>query len=188
MHGRIFEFCRRDNNSSKKGKGAIAMSHLSPKTRKRLEIQGFVNIDEEVLAPTAPWLRFAFGLCTLLAALGTLLASPKILLSLAPIAALGAIFTVHPFDLVYNFGIRIFTGTGELPRRGNPNRFACGLASVWLVATALLFLTGKTAAGYVLGGTLVGVALLVSTVDICIPSMIYRALFGWSDRDKPASS
>jgi hypothetical protein len=159
------------------------MSNLSTKTRKRLEIQGFVNVEDGVLAATAPWLRLAFALCTALAATGTFLASPKILLSLAPLAALGAIFTVHPFDLIYNFGIRIFTGTGELPRRGNPSRFACGLGSAWLVATALLFLTGKTGAGYVLGGTLVIVGLLVSTVDICIPSMIYRALFGWSDRD-----
>jgi hypothetical protein len=100
----------------------------------------------------------------------------------------GVSFPVHPFDLIYNFGIRIFTGTGELPRRGNPSRFACGLGAVWLVATALLFLAGKNTAGYVLGFTLVGVGLLVSTVDICIPSMIYRALFGWSDRDRPADS
>jgi hypothetical protein len=165
-----------------------AVSDISPKTRKRLEIQGFVNIDDEILAPTASWLRLAFALCTALAATGTLLASPKILLLLAPVAALGAAFPVHPFDLIYNFGIRIFTGTGELPRRGNPSRFACGLGAVWLVATALLFLAGKNTAGYVLGFTLVGVGLLVSTVDICIPSMIYRALFGWSDRDRPADS
>jgi hypothetical protein len=164
------------------------MSDLAPKTQKRLEIQGFVNIDEKVLASTAPWLRLAFGICTALAAIGTLLGSPAILLALAPIALLGAIFPVHPFDLIYNFGIRIFTGTGELPRRGNPNRFACGLGSVWLVSTALLFLVGKPVAGYILGGTLVGVGLLVSTVDICIPSMIYRAFFGWRDRDGAAAS
>ena len=163
------------------------MADLSPKTRERLEIQGFVNIDDEALAPIASWLRLAPALCATIAATGTLLASPKILLLLAPVAALGAAFPVHPFDLIYNFGIRIFTGTRELPHRGYPNRFACGLGAVWLVATALLFLAGKNAAGYVFGFTLVGVALLVSTVDICIPSMTYRALFGWSDRDKPAN-
>ena len=31
--------------------------------------------------------------------------------------------------------------------------------------------------GYVLGGALTSTAVLVSTTDICIPSMIYNALF-----------
>jgi hypothetical protein len=34
-------------------------------------------------------------------------------------------------------------------------------------------------AGYALGGMLTFVALLVSTTDICIPSMIYRSITGW---------
>jgi hypothetical protein len=33
--------------------------------------------------------------------------------------------------------------------------------------------------GYALGGMLTVVVLLVSTTDICIPSLIYRAIFGW---------
>jgi hypothetical protein len=33
--------------------------------------------------------------------------------------------------------------------------------------------------GYVLGGLLTLVGLLVSTTDICIPSLIYRSIFGF---------
>lgn len=157
------------------------MVWISPIRSHRLEIQGFVNIDKELLAETARWLRLAFGLCTILAATGTFMASPAILLILAPIAALGAAFPVHPFDLFYNLGIRRWTGTRPLPRRGAPSRFACGLGSAWLIATATLFMAGMSSGGYILGGLLVAVGTLVSTMDICLPSMIYRLLFGWPE-------
>ena len=52
------------------------------------------------------------------------------------------------------------------------------MGAVWLVVTAWAFATGHAALGFALGGMLTAVALLVSTTDICIPSMIYRLLFG----------
>jgi hypothetical protein len=148
-------------------------------TRRRLDIQGFERVEDVVLAPVAPWLRLAYGLCALMAALGTALASPLILLLLLPIASLAAMSPVHPFDLIYNHGIRYLTRTGPLPRRGSPARFACGLGAVWLLPTAYAFYAGLPMLGYALGTTLTGVAVLVSTTDICIPSLIYRAVFGF---------
>src|SRR5688572_26222075 len=93
---------------------------LRPRTRRLLDIQGFDGVDMQELAPVAPWLRLTFGLCGLLGGMGTLLASPTILLVLALIAAVAAASPVHPFDLIYNHGIRYLTGTGLLPRRGAP--------------------------------------------------------------------
>jgi hypothetical protein len=151
---------------------------LSSRTRRRLDIQGFDTVEERALAEVAPWLRLAFGLCALLAAVGTALASPIILLTLVPLAALAAAHPVHPFDLIYNHGIRRLTRTGPLPKRGAPSRFACGLGAVWLVATAWAFSAGHTILGYALGAAITAVAVLVSTTDICVPSMIYRLLFG----------
>lgn len=119
------------------------MATLSPTTRRRLEMQGFDGVEERTLAQTAPWLRLGFALCTVLAAAGTLLASPVFLWSLVPIAALAAAFPVHPFDLLYNYGLRCLTGTGPLPKRGAPNRFACGLGAVWLIVTGWAFLLGQ---------------------------------------------
>ena len=155
------------------------MATLSPTTRRRLEIQGFVDVEERTLAETASWLRLALALCTVMAAAGTALGSPMVLWSLVPIAALAAAFPVHPFDLLYNHGLRRLTGTGPLPRRGAPSRFACGLGAVWLMVTAWAFQSGAMVAGYALGGMLTFVGLLVSTTDICIPSLIYRTLFGF---------
>jgi Domain of unknown function (DUF4395) len=151
---------------------------LSCRTLRRLDIQGFDTVEEGELAEVAPWLRLAFGFCTALAAVGTAVASPVILLVLAPIALLAAALPVHPFDLIYNHGIRHLTGTGPLPKRGAPSRFACGVGAVWLLVTAWAFSAGHAVLGYTLGAALTGVALLVSTTDICIPSMIYRLLFG----------
>ena len=152
---------------------------LTPRTHRLLEIQGFDSVNVEELASVAPWLRLAFALCALLGALGTVLASPTILLALSVIAAIAAASPVHPFDLVYNYGIRHLTGTGPLPRRGAPTRFGCGMGAVLVLITAWAFAAGHDVVGYVLGGALTFVVLLVSTTDICIPSLIYRSIFGW---------
>ena len=161
---------------------------LRPRTRRLLDIQGFDGVDMQELAPVAPWLRLTFGLCGVLGGMGTLLASPTILLVLALIAALAAASPVHPFDLVYNYGIRYLTGTGPLPRRGAPTRFGCGMGAVLVLVTAWAFSAGHLVVGYALGGMLTFVVLLVSTTDICIPSLIYRAIFGWPRAPGPRQS
>jgi len=150
---------------------------LSPSTRRRLSVQGFRDIEDEILAEIAPWLRMAFGMCALLAGAGTALASPILLWTLIPIAALAALFPVHPFDLIYNYGIRYLRNTGPLPKRRAQSRFACGVGTVWLVATAWAFQADALMLGYILGGVVTGIGVLVSTTDICIPSMIYNGLF-----------
>ncbi len=151
---------------------------LGSKRLRRLDVQGFDTVDEDLLARVAPWLRMAFGFCATLAIVGTALASTPLLLTLAGIAFVAALSPVHPFDLIYNYGVRYATGTPHLPKRGPPSRFACGLGALWLIVTVGAFDASLTMVGYVLGFTLASVAVLVSTLDICIPSMIFRAIFG----------
>jgi hypothetical protein len=110
------------------------------------------------------------------AAAGTLLASPAFLWSVVPIVVWAAVSAVHPFDLVCNYRPRHLTGTAPLPRRGAPSRFACGLGVLWLVITGWAFDAGAMMMGYVLGGMLTLVGLLVSTADICIPLLIHRSI------------
>src|SRR5262245_38896872 len=124
---------------------------LDARTARLLDIQGFEGVDRRHLAEVAPWLRLAFGLCTMLVPVGTVTASPVTLLCLTLVAALGAALPIHPFDLIYNYGIRRFTGTAPLPKRGAPVRFACGLAVVWLCVTAWAFFAGHTVLGFTLG-------------------------------------
>jgi hypothetical protein len=158
------------------------MRPLTATTRRRLDIQGFERVDDRAHAEVAPWLRLAFTLGAIMAGVGTATASPTILLLLVPIAGLAALFPVHPFDLIYNYGIRFSTRTGRLPRWGAPSRFACGMGAVWLAATAWAFHAGRPLLGYALGGLLTAVAVLVSTTDVCIPSLIYRVVFGFPAR------
>ncbi len=154
---------------------------LSATLRHRLDIQGYTCADDATLARTQLWLRMSPALCAAIAAAGTALASPAILWGLMVFAALGAVLTFHPFDLIYNLGIRHITGTPELPRNGAPRRFACAMASAWLLAAGGLFYAGFDLTGYVLGGALVAVAALITVSHICIPSLIYRTLFGRTD-------
>ena len=154
------------------------MTNLSPTHRRLLDIQGFEAVDDETLARTQHWLRFAPGLCALIASGGTALASPWLLWTLAAMAVAGAILPFHPFDLAYKIAVRRISGGPALPENGAPRRFACALGSAWLVVTGALFMAGYAAAGYALGGSLVAVAVLVTTTHICIPSIIFRTACG----------
>ncbi len=151
--------------------------------RKRLEIQGFFLSDEEIKT-VGPWFRWTYILCGILMLAGTVMASPMILWITGVIAIIGAILPFHPFDLLYNYGVRYLTKTRKFPLSGPPRRFTCGVAAVWVTVMGFLFQYGHMTAGYVLGGLLLAISALVSITNICIPSMIYRKLFGWKDREK----
>ena len=83
----------------------------------------------------------------------------------------------HPFDYLYNYLIRHWLKRPRLPHRTAQGKFACGIASIWLAAIIYLFYNLQFVWGYVLGGILLIVALLVSIFDFCIPSAIYNKLF-----------
>lgn len=150
---------------------------ITPKVRGRLQMQGYACPNEQAFREVVPWTRFSPALCSTIGAVGTVLASPIILGALVPMAALGAVFPVHPFDLIYNHGIRHMIGTEPLPKNGAPRRFACAVATVWLGATAAAFWMEAMIVGYVLGTLFVAVSGLVATTHICIPSMVYRRVF-----------
>lgn len=150
---------------------------ISSVVRTRLEAQGFRNLDDATLTELAPWMRWSPALCTVFMAAGTALNSPVVLWSLAATAFAGALLPFHPFDLLYNYGMRFVTGTRPLPNHGPQRRFACGIATAWLLGTGYAFHTGATVVGYALGIPLILVAGLVSVTHFCIPSLIYNTLF-----------
>ncbi len=78
------------------------MSEISVTGKARIEAQGFVDLDDRTLAQINYWLRLSPAICMVWVAVGTALSSPTILWSLVPFAALGAILTSHPFDVLYN--------------------------------------------------------------------------------------
>ena len=157
---------------------------LSPVLRSRLEIRGVTCSNDPEFITLVPWIRFTPAICASMMGIATALAFTPLLWVMVSIAAMGAIFPRHPFDFVYNHGVRYLTKTQPPPMNAAPTRFACGLASVWLVATAVAFTLGPAWLGYTLGGALTSVATLVSITHFCIPSNVYQFVFG----DRSAAS
>jgi hypothetical protein len=146
--------------------------------RSRLDTQGYVDVDDATLKLVAPWVRWSPSICTAIVITGTALGSQWMLWGLAPFAVAGTLMSRHPFDYVYNLVVRRLTGTPPLPRHRAPRRFACGMAAAWTAATGAAFASGEPTLGYVLGGMLAAVGLLVSLTHFCIPSTIFGLLFG----------
>ncbi|MDZ4809789.1 MAG: DUF4395 domain-containing protein [Bacteroidota bacterium] len=150
---------------------------IAPSRRKRLETQGYIGFTDAELYNFKFGIRFAYYLCGSLVLFGLLFTSRKILSVALVIAAIGAFPPYHPFDYLYNYAVRHLRNKPRMPPRANQGRFACAIATVWLAGTIYLFYLGLNTWGYIAGGILVIIATLVSTTDICIPSMIYNFLF-----------
>jgi hypothetical protein len=150
---------------------------ISPARRKRLETQGYIGFTDAELNDSKFGIRFAYYLCGSLVVLGLVFTSITILSVAMVIAFIGTLPPYHPFDYIYNYAVRYVLNKPKMPPRANQGRFACGIATVWLAGTIYLFYIGLNIWGYIVGGILVSIATLVSTTDICIPSMIYNLLF-----------
>ncbi len=151
---------------------------ITPRLESWLEVRGIATSNDPEFLKMIPWVRTTFLLCGSLFGIATAFAFTPLIWVMVPIAAAGAIFTVHPFDLIYNYGLRHLTGTRKLPPNGAPTRFACGLATPWMIATALSFQLGVAPLGYALGGSLTAVAALVGITHFCVPSFVYQFFFG----------
>jgi hypothetical protein len=142
-------------------------------------MQGFVGLDDATLYAARYWLRLAPAICLIWTAVGTALAEPMILWALMPFAAMGGVLRGHPFDVIYHQALRYWLGGRPLPTYRAPRRFACVLATVWVGAAALAFQAGLALIGYALGGSLMLLATVQVSTGFCVPSFIYRGIFGF---------
>jgi hypothetical protein len=154
------------------------MSQVSATIRERIQAQGFCGLDDETYSRINYPLRLSPAICMIWAAVGTALASPLILWLLVPFAALGAMLPGHPFDLIYNYGLRYITNGPRLPRYPVRRHFACLMATVMLIVTAAGFQAGMPMLGYIVGWSLVAAAFVNVSTGFCVPSFVYRLVFG----------
>jgi uncharacterized protein DUF4395 len=117
-------------------------------------------------------LRFPTALCLALVVTGLVLQSALAIALLVPIGAVAGWSARHPFDHLWNHGIRRLTGAPELPPNPVRRRHAFKLATVWLALVAVLFAGGATTAALVLGGVLVVTCSLVTVTNFCVPSVV----------------
>lgn len=143
-----------------------------------LNVQGYCLTTEESHA--LRWgLRFPTALCLALAVTGLALQSAALILVLVPIGAAAGWTRRHPFDQIWNHGLRYPTGAPELPPNPTPRRHAFKLATVWLLAVGVLFAVGQPTAALALGAVLVAVCGLVTVTNFCIPSTLLNIWWRW---------
>ena len=146
--------------------------------QQNIQAQGFCGLDDNTYAQINYPLRLSPAICMLWTAVGTALASPMILWALAPFAALGAILPGHPFDVLYNYGLRHLTGTPALPRYRARRRLACAFATTLIVMAAWGLQAGMPMAGQIAGWALVAGTFVNVSTGICGPALIVRIFLG----------
>jgi hypothetical protein len=139
--------------------------------------QGYFKFSNAEIRELAFGNRFAYGVCTSLLIVGVAFANIPLLFIMMVVAFLGIVLPNHPFDYFYNLVLRTKLNKPKLPPRPKQLKFACTIATLWIGGTIYLFYSGLATWGYIAGASLIVVAGLVSTIDMCIPSKIYNALF-----------
>jgi hypothetical protein len=146
--------------------------------RSNLTTQGYCLSDGE-RRELALGLRFSTGLCLSLVVVALALQSPAMIFALSAIGLIASFAARHPFDLVWNHGVRRLAGGPPLPPNPARRQDAFKVATVWLLVVGGLFSAGASTAALVFGGLLVGACATVTATNLCLPS---EALSRWERR------
>src|SRR5437899_8295088 len=151
------------------------MATISGYSRNCLNMQGFTELDDAAKARFDLALRFSPALCFALTLTGVVLGSAWLLGLVALSAASALVLPAgHPFDGLYNYGVRHLARTPALPRIPAPRRFAFLMAIPVLGAGAVSFAFGAVWLGRVFGALqLIGCGVYVFS-GLCMASWVYR--------------
>jgi hypothetical protein len=150
------------------------MNKLNETLRRRLTTQGFA-CEAKLVGQMAPWLRWTPALSAIWIAAGTTARAPTIFWAFTLCAAAGAAGW-HPFDALFNYGVRHLLNLPHLPPNPRPRRFAMALAAIWSAGTGLLFYRGLDRAGMVAGLLMTAAALTVATTQFCLGAWVWQRL------------
>ena len=150
--------------------------------RGNLTTQGYCLSDAE-RRELALGLRFATGLCLVLVVVALVLQSEVIVFALTGIGAIAGVAARHPFDHVWNHGVRHVVGGPVLPPNPRRRRDAFKIATVWLAIVGTLLAAGATTVALALGGLLVAACATVTAANLCLPS----EMFAWLERRRAPS-
>lgn len=150
---------------------------LSATRINRLRDQGYTQETDRELNELAFGIRFAYRVCTVMVIVAMTTQSLALFSFMLGTAIFGIILPNHPFDYIYNATFSKWLNKPALPARSVQLRFACTIASLWLATVVYLLYTDYTSTAMILAGLLAVVAGMASTIDLCIPSVIYKAAF-----------
>ena len=131
--------------------------------RSNLSTQGYCLSDAE-RRELSVGLRFSTGLCLALVIVALALESPVMVFALSVIGVIAGLSARHPFDHLWNHGVRHLVGGPPLPPNPTRRRHAFKVATAWLV---------------VVGGLLAAACATVTATNLCLPS---EALAWWERR------
>jgi rhodanese-related sulfurtransferase len=139
-----------------------------------LQQQGYDLSDKE-LSQLSWGLRFTPLVCMTLAIYGILTHNPNVLFPLAALGILPFWFpNHHPLDHFYNGLVcPLFKGV-RLPANPLPRRIACFTGGMMNVFAGLAFYNGSVLWGYILGGVLVVLQIVVISTHFCLASWMYE--------------
>jgi len=145
--------------------------------RGNLTTQGYCLSDDE-RRDLALGLRFSTGVCLSLVVVALALASPVMVFALSGVGAIAGFGARHPFDHLWNRGVRHLVGAPALPPSPPRRRDAFKVATAWLLVVGALLAAGATTVALVLGGLLVAACGTVTATNLCLPS----ETFAWLER------
>lgn len=137
--------------------------------RDNLTTQGYCLADAEC-RDLAVGLRFSTGLCLTLVVVALALESPAMVFALSAIGVVAGFSARHPFDHLWNHGVRRVVGGPALPPNPARRRDAFKIATAWLLVVGTLLAAGATTVGLILGGLLVAACATVTATNLCLPS------------------
>jgi hypothetical protein len=109
-------------------------------------------------------------LCLTLVVVALVLGSAAMVFTLSAIGVVAAFSARHPFDHLWNHGVRRVVGGPALPPSPARRRDAFKIATVWLLVVGTLLAAGAATAGLILGGLLVAACGTVTATNLCLPS------------------
>jgi hypothetical protein len=145
--------------------------------RSNLTTQGFCLSDDQ-RRELAVGLRFSTGLCLGLVIVALALESSMMIFALCGVGAIASVAAGHPFDHLWNHGMRHLVRGPALPPNPKRRRDAFKVATVWLAVVGTLLATGAATVAVVIGGLLVAACATVTATNLCLPS----EAFAWLER------
>lgn len=146
-------------------------------SRKHLSMQGYTGYSDEELTELKPGIRFAYIGCAKLVSSALFLQQPVFFLLAAAAGGLTLFLPYHPFDYIYNYGVRFFLRKPAVPPRPLASKLACFLVFVWLMGVYYLYTHGDQLLANLLATVLLVQAIIVGMMDVCMPSVLLHRLF-----------
>jgi Domain of unknown function (DUF4395) len=117
-------------------------------------------------------LRFPTAVCFVLVVVAVALGSWPLLLALSAVGLVAGFTPRHPFDLVWNHGVRHLVGAPEVPPNPTRRRHAFKVGTALLLVLAGLFAAGADTAALALGVALLAACASVTVANFCVPSAL----------------